>query len=356
MKSVQDVLNGFNAETPSSYTEYLELAGIDSSATAFVAYDHFLNIRKEKGKLTARDILEYLKNITRENFVLENYIRENLDQDPAIVAYCNEQPRDPICVCVNTALINVLQWKKVEADYKTEKNIIDLKNQIGDYIFKYSEQKFNDITVPNEEKEYRDWSETPDGDGWKDKVSGGPSQKDYPESDYAHIVVDETFLRNKWLVKYKQKYIDDTLLPKFKTNNYPKRTYVKDDYPPKGEVKNITQCCTNAVIAYENANLNNISQGCDQKIINASMQEELEKAAAEEEARIQQEEQAILDSEAEAEAAKKKKMFKYIAIVIGILVCLGIIGFVYYNFFRSNSDSVKLSESTESSPDLSSPS
>jgi len=361
MKSIKDVLNGFNAEPPSSYTDYLALADIDTSATAFVAYKHFLDIRKEKGKLEARDILEYLKNITRENFVLENYIRENLEQqEPAIVTYCNEQPRDPVCVCVNTALINVLQWRKVEADYKTAKDIIDLKNQIEDRIIQYNNQEYTDIKLPNNEKIVKYWMENY---GTKNSINGGPDQGRFPLNQYKHHVIDASHNQEDWYI-FLQESEKATRREAFAAANYPRQTYTQSRYPDKGTVENIMQCCTNSVIAYENANLNNISQGCNQKIINAKMQQDLEKAAAEEEeeqARIEQEEKAILESE--AADAKRKKMFKYIAIVIGIIVFLGIVGFVVYTFFISNSDTAEDSvdlgssgaQSTDSSADLGSP-
>ena len=352
MTTIKKVLDGFNSKTL-SFTEYLLLMNVPTSASAFLAYTEFNNIRDIKGKIEAQDIKKFIDDFnTQIDFVLEKYIRENLeDPEPAITTYCNK-----VCVCVNTALLNIIQQKKQNAEYWAKWNSVDLQNKIAQWIVKYKRQEYDDVLYPNEKQRLDDVI----------VMEGVRSGLDKPETqdpkvwiqtwkvdhtDYVPVIGIPIYWYQYFRIhtdEYKNKQ-----LSAFREQNYPHKDADKIKYPEPITAGGIFQCCSNTVIAYENANVKNVLQGCEQKVISNEIQKQLEEEAkreADDKKREADDKKREAEREVAAAAADEKKKFFIILACVVIVIILGGVGI----FLFMSKDGAAVSKELKSPPSVNS--
>jgi hypothetical protein len=182
------------------------------------------------------------------------------DDSDKVKKYCADNPKDPSCVCINTAEVLIDQAKNAQADY--DEKYAEWKQDSDNYDrdYKKAEDSYNQ----------RLWEFTNDLQNWSYVVlanySDGTPHYDSTINQISEPVWDHgkffTYT-NKFTVTHKPEYIK-TQLDRWKDYNVISKS--QRPQPISNSAPLSVQCCNNTITS--TTNISNVIQSCNQSIIN----------------------------------------------------------------------------------------
>jgi hypothetical protein len=361
MTNISTILDGFKTKKL-SYHDYLGLALVNDTLTAYIAYTRF----KDNPNLTSDDITNFIEKTHKAPTKYLSTISMLSGTEPSAQqesdlakAYCGSHPSDTACICLNNTIAQIAFAEKENAEnnakmaaWKAEddKNQQDYDNRLATYNEQYRQLK-NFLDTFSVSK-IVGWAQEPDSSTYP------PDTYDIVRSYYDGWGAS---YRSKWTFTYKQSY-KDAKLNAFKQENYPDpATRVRTEQPNLVTHDLVTQCCAN-VINPGLSSIDNVMQSCNQKIINITAADAAAKKKADDDAAAAAKKKADDDAAAAvakkkaiddaAAAATKKKHTFIIAIVAFIILFLFLLGAasLYYYYYYLDQNNTTPSSSVSSTP------
>ncbi len=182
------------------------------------------------------------------------------DDSDKVKKYCADNPKDPSCVCINTAEVLIDQAKNAQADY--DEKYAEWKKDSDDYDrdYKKAEDTYNQ----------RLWAFTNELQNWSDVLYANYADGTPPYNSTINQISGPVWAygkfftyTNKFTVTHKPEYIQ-TQLDRWKDYNVISKSQRPQPIPNPAPLS--VQCCNNAITS--TTNISNVIQSCSQSIIN----------------------------------------------------------------------------------------
>ena len=280
-----------------SYQQYLILAQVPDTLTAFLAYQTF----KDHPNLTANDIVNFKKNLKNKTLsnlrsgsssVQKTIFKPSNEADAK--SYCETNAGDKACVCYDALKLHdseaKLKHDAFVADYKaTEAENIRLELEYNEKHRQY-EIEFSNAKL------YLEESIDAKTDGYYAPPPVSSDPRSYWIQTNNSPAFDNREYHRYWTKDYKNAVINEFIARE-------PRKLVLPKLPVETVGSTIIQCCSNTIDANNGATVYDIVQYCNQE---ASI---TEKEKADEEAKKKADEEARkkADEEAKKKAAEEEK-------------------------------------------------
>ena len=330
--NINKILKDFKSKQL-SYQQYLNLAQVPDTLTAFIAYQTF----KDNPYLTSGDIINFKKNL--KNKPLSNLrspvMREILaiEEKTIMDTYCNAHIGDAACSCYMSVKKHEDTAKKMHDEFTTDYNkiqteILRLQREYNekDKGYTIALAEYNNFLSESFQHWELKWGEKPeimatDDYVWHKGVNRGnpplydPSFDAYYTESYKKRAIDEYIARHK--------------------PQYP----VLPELPLETIGPTIIQCCNNTLTVNNRSTASQIIQSCNQNasIVEKTSEDEANKRLENEaKKKLENEAKKKLENEAkkklEDEAVAKRKKVLIVLLIMLLIVLLLIALFIYiYN-------------------------